>query len=368
MRRANRAYQVKAPFLSDVVIEDANFRYPYWLSADGAALWGGQGGQVIQSLDDWVTRADVGSALPRTVVGVRELANGELLASTTNSIGDEAPGRVYRTTGYDRDNPSAAVWSQVLEAGGIAARIPGSWGMSVHGSTVLLSEYGQWGENGARRVYLSADHAATVAEIFDVLATPDTVTGAPTIVPANAHVHGSTYDPYADRIWVCVGDGSNTATYYSDDAGSTWALVPGSEDWQAVSVYALENRVILGSDAAPNGVWQIANRASPSITSLLAFDDIASITHIGQMPYRRAGHPLILPFTWQRTELGAGVVSMMMDDDPRIVWHDTDKYLGPSKGLDVALGPTASGLLIGLKRDDNQSSSSVFRAAFPDWA
>lgn len=378
MRRLRRSFGVRKPFVPLVSVASAlsAFRYPSWLSDDGVVIWGGHGSSVVQSTNDWLTRTAVGDALtaPGPVKAVRPMQDGELLVGTGNSVASEYKSELWRSSGYDRANPSAATWAKVHEAGTLGARFDNPWGFSVSGSIVVASEYGLRGNDGARRVYLSTNSGVTFAEVFDIMTTPLAVSGAPT-PDENAHIHSAAYDPHhaGGRIWVTTGDSANTATYYSDDLGSTWTLVAGSESWQATSILPLPDRVLLGSDANPDGVWRIERGVTPALAVAFGLDDRAVLTYVGQLAFQRtSAHPALFGFTWaQSDEDGSGVIVMTdaLGEGFYCVWHDSFSFVaaGSSVGVHVALGPTASGNLVWTSPDPGgESQGRVNVAPFPE--
>jgi hypothetical protein len=119
---------------------------------------------------------------------------------------------------------------------------------------ILLTEYGPQTEAAyGRHVHLSADGGETWRIIFEL----------PEERPGNTHVHSATYDPYADRIWVCNGDLGASNIWYSDDWRNetpTWARVypTGNAPFQATSIGVTPTAILFGSDGVGvNGIWYI---------------------------------------------------------------------------------------------------------------
>ena len=76
---------------------------------------------------------------------------------------------------------------------------------------------------------------------------------------ANNHIHDVEYDPYAERIWVAVGDHGNSQLYWSDDLGESWETI---DDRGAITmvtqIAAFKDCIALGSDGDPEGIlrWE----------------------------------------------------------------------------------------------------------------
>lgn len=76
---------------------------------------------------------------------------------------------------------------------------------------------------------------------------------------ANLHIHDVEYDPYAERIWVAVGDHGNAQIYWSDDLGESWEIIgPAGSISMVTQVAAFEDCVVLGTDGYPEGIlrWE----------------------------------------------------------------------------------------------------------------
>ena len=122
----------------------------YWLSSDGEVVYGRQGSSVLQSTDEWETTVSLGRPDGQTIQAIRDLDDGELLVSTSRNEDENVKGRLYKTSGYDRNDPSNTQFVEVLELQATQADITNQWGLDVHGNIVVASEYGRTGENGRR--------------------------------------------------------------------------------------------------------------------------------------------------------------------------------------------------------------------------
>lgn len=347
------------------------WRTPLWLSKDGEVVWGNYGGQLLQSTDEWATYEQVGTSfLPKSIQAIRELADGELLVSTSRDEVDGTKAKIYKTVGYDRNNPSATTFKEVLELNVTQANVNNSWGFSIYENIVLVSEYGLKGYEGARYVYLSTDYGETFNVIFD-LYTQD-IEGRPDLT-MTAHVHTVAYDPYYNRIWLCVGDHPNTATYYSDDMGQTWMFVEGSNIMQYTGIIALPDSVIFGSDRSPNGIHIYRRKSKtemPVIEPLYLINDNSSITHVFQLPFKRDWHPQT-PVYFAGTRAGGTeyrpVIMGLVDGKKAHLLWEADFEGNYTGNVWYALGATAQGNIIAYMADPNIEGYRIVKAKAPDW-
>lgn len=355
---------------------------PKWLSTDGQVLYGTQGRVLLQSTDEWETLDqihvfDEGYNLQ----AIRELDNGELIVSTNR---DETVGRkakLWLSTGYQRSNPTAATWTEVLEAGAPQANFNNSWGLHVYQNIVVAGEYGLRGEDGARRVYLSEDYGQTFALVFDQKNVTATNPDNQPEWTQSGHVHTAAWDPYWSRLWVVVGDSPSTATYYSDDKGQTWHYVEGSGGpspaVQYTGIMPLPDMVIFGSDRAPNGVhaYRRTTKADmPVITPLLLVDDADVITRVFQLPYRRDWQPTTPTYFAASGAAGVGssvIVGTADGKKAHLLWEGVHPQDGGaySGRVSYAFGPTAQGnLIVPMHADPTITGVRVMKTPAPTWA
>jgi len=347
------------------------WRKPLWLSKDGEVVWGDYGGQLLQSTNEWATYEQVGtSSLPKPILGIRELDDGELLVSTARDEADGTKAKVYKTVGYDRNNPSATTFKEVLEVNVTQANVNNSWGFSIYENIVLVSEYGLKGYEGARYVYLSTDYGETFNVIFDLYTQE--IEGRPDLT-MTAHVHTVAYDPYYNRIWLCVGDLPNTATYYSDDMGQTWVFVEGSNIMQYTGIIALPDSVIFGSDRGPNGIHVYRRKSKtemPVIEPLYLINDNSSNTHVFELPFKRDWHPQTPVYfaatRAQGTEYRPVIMGLVDGKKAHLLW-EADFEGDYTGNVWYALGATAQGNIIAYMSDPNINGYRIVKATAPDW-
>ena len=347
------------------------WRTPLWLSKDGEVVWGDYGGQLLQSTNEWATYEQVGtSSLPKPILGIRELDDGELLVSTARDEADGTKAKVYKTVGYDRNNPSATTFEEVLELNVTQADVKNSWGFSIYENIVLVSEYGLKGYEGARYVYLSTDYGETFNVIFDLYTQE--IEGRPDLT-MTAHVHTVAYDPYYNRIWLCVGDLPNTATYYSDDMGQTWVFVEGSNIMQYTGIIALPDSVIFGSDRGPNGIHVYRRKSKtemPVIEPLYLINDNSSNTHVFELPFKRDWHPQTPVYfaatRAQGTEYRPVIMGLVDGKKAHLLW-EADFEGDYTGNVWYALGATAQGNIIAYMSDPNINGYRIVKATAPDW-
>lgn len=352
--------------------EYTGWAQPFWLTTDGAMIYGGRGPILEQSTDEWSAQQVV-HEFPKSIGGVRELADGELLVSTIRDNADSTKAKLYKSSGYDRANPTAATWTEVLEAGAANANINNAWGLQVHQNIVVAAEYGLRDVEGSRRVWLSEDHGDTWTLVFDQMTT--VAPGRP-VWTETAHLHGAAWDPYWNRLWVICGDNPNTATYYSDDKGQSWTFVTGSEEVQYTGIMPLPDVVLFGSDRAPNGlhVYRRGLKSDmPTIRTLFEVNAHPSLTQVWQLPYKQDWSPS-MPVYFPADPAGDGWPSVLTATiDGRkghLLWEGEPQGSGlPVSGRVVtALGPTAQGnVIMVMHSDPTVTGYRVMKAPAPEW-
>jgi hypothetical protein len=158
----------------------------------------------------------------------------------------EVGGRIYRL----HDDLTGAEQLYQFEYG----RLPTSLNHVAYKDIVLLASYelSDYAENQyANEVILSTDGGTSFERILEVpLKTKNA---------ANLHIHDVEYDPYADRIWVTVGDNGNSQLYWSDDRGISWETIAAQgEVTMMTQIAAFKDCVCFGTDGYPEGIirWE----------------------------------------------------------------------------------------------------------------
>lgn len=365
-------YQPSFPKLTFETVT-TGWSIPKWLSADGEVIYGNSGKELLQSFDEWKTLIRIGKPLDYEVSGMRELGDGELLVSTLRDESINVKSKVYKTVGYDRNNPKATTFKEVLEADSAQSNINNWWGFSVYENIVTISDYGLKGAQGAKNVWVSTDYGETFKLIFNQHTIGQEVAGAPPYTNT-AHMHTAAYDPYFNRIWVVVGDNPNTATYYSDDMGTSWTFVKGSSIMQYTGILALPNAVLFGSDRNPNGVhvYHRGNKSEmPVIEPLLLVNDSKIITHVFQLPFKKDWNPATPTYFASEGISASGgrtVVIGTVDGKTANLMFEGD-LSGPYSGnMRCPLGPTAQGNIVSYMDDSSISGYRIVKAKAPTWS
>ncbi|MCH7659939.1 MAG: glycosyl hydrolase [Euryarchaeota archaeon] len=226
---------------------------PVWVDTDGR-VYGGSGPRVLVSDDWWETTETLYSfedegTTDEYVQTVIVPDSGNIIAGIGGR--GETGGKVER---IDEDLSGSETLYQ-FDYG----RADNSFGHVVYEDIVVISTYG-------RSDFAAGRHANEVILSTDGGASFDLVLEAPlnTEDAANLHIHDVEYDPYAERIWVAVGDHGNSQLYWSDDLGDSWSEIAEQGAITMVTqVAAFEDCVVLGSDGTPEGIlrWE---RESPN--------------------------------------------------------------------------------------------------------
>jgi hypothetical protein len=220
--------------------------YPTWIDQNGRMY--GRGGHEVMVSDDWWHTTEVLYSFQGhddgNIKTVIVPDSGHVLVAVGGH--GEVGGRIYRI----HDNLTGAEQLYQFEYG----RVPASLNHVAYKDIVLLASYGlsdyQEGQY-ANEVILSTDGGQSFDRILEVpLKTKDA---------ANLHIHDVEYDPYADRIWVTVGDNGNSQLYWSDDRGSSWeTIATQGEVTMMTQIAAFKDCVCFGTDGVPEGIirWE----------------------------------------------------------------------------------------------------------------
>ena len=222
---------------------------PVWVDQDGR-MYGRDGPHVRVSDDWWETSEGLYSF-------EGELPEGErvetVIVPESGRILVGVGGRSDKTTGrlelLDDDLGDSETLYE-FDWG----RTSNSMGHAVHEDVIVIACYGRSdfeSGNHPNEVILSTDGGAS----FDLVLEPETVDED----AANNHIHDVEYDPYAERIWVAVGDHGNSQVYWSDNFGDSWAeLTERGGVTMITQVAAFKDNVVFGTDSTPEGIilWE----------------------------------------------------------------------------------------------------------------
>src|SRR4029079_6512383 len=113
------------------------------------------------------------------------------------------------------------------------------------GHKFIVTHYSaSWpGQNWERYGFISTDGGATWTKQYDSH-------GLHRATGNHGHLHGVTYDPWADTFYIIEGHGISLGIYYSWDDGDTWhALTFDVTPSNAPTVIVpTDNGLVLGSD------------------------------------------------------------------------------------------------------------------------
>ena len=359
------------------VLDESTQIKPLELSRDGKLILASNGETVAQSIDEGDTWVNVGGSINRTLIqSIRILDDGELLVGTTRNNSSNLKSKLFKSKGYNMNDPSKTTFYEVLEMNSPNANFNNPWCLDKYYNIVLASEYGGHYLDGARFVYLSTDFGETWKTIFDQQAASQTVEGAP-YYTTDAHVHTCHYDRYRDRIWICVGDQDNTATYYSDDMGKSWEIIKGytgKGTMQYTGITSYPEGVFFGSDRAPDGVyfWDVNQPNDIKPFYLTERDSIRTLVY--GLPFRRfAKKNEVTYFTADRDgivdgEMGPVIVGLKGVLGAQLLYDftdDFDKYTYTD--ISGCLGNTAQGNVIVSVKDKNTNRYRLLRAKAPVW-
>lgn len=282
--------------LKGVFFQDSQFR----LWRIGALL-----GAVERSEDGGATWENV-FTFPSTVLGMRELDNGRILAGVAGPASGRSTLWISEGDGF----------VQKLESSGTTASFNLKWSGIGGNGIYTVSEYdsGAVGSRGEhQRAWKTVDGGNTWTEMYD----HGTVGG-------HRHIHGVAYDKYHDAIWLTLGDnyGSDAGArglLVSWDRGATWVTV--SIDLQPTSIWPMPDCVIFGTDNAPNGILRIDH---PSETNLHVkvthkINDRNRLTHVGEAITQHApGELILVPFS---SALAGEKALVMASLDGKTFWE-----------------------------------------------
>lgn len=359
------------------------------MSTAGTEVYGARDNVLGVSTDDGATWTSVETFSYR-IEAVLPLSDGEILVATSllpaNAGGER--GRIYRSSGWAADH-STATFTQTLLVGTTAFAVfcsPLYGGLSEsvkHPGWVLACEYGpqssavSGGNRGAYYLRLSTDYGSTWTTIFDLSAW--CVTAGIDTATNPMHLHGACFDDYWDRIVLTFGDratstGEAGVFYldYEDIDGVVTAdwqpyFLTSENDgkWQSVAPVATKHALFLQSDGIPNGTRRIDRlgyRQPSTVQVGQIHDGVTGAAVVGNMPFKAPGEntPLLLPVGagGGSTKKLARVVAVSAAGTVEQNLLLDDEASAASQIL-AAVGPTASGLIVGTSQGDGRYTAGA---------
>ncbi|WP_122089573.1 beta propeller repeat protein [Halalkalicoccus subterraneus] len=228
----------------DVHDERENGGHPVWIDRN-ERLYGRSGARVLVSDDWWETTETLYSfeeegTKEEYVKMVLVPDSGRIIAAT-GGRGDVG-GKIHL---IDEDLGGAETLYQ-FDYG----RMSNEFGHATHEDIVVISTYALSdfeANRHANEVILSTDGGRSFEKVLE----PELVTED----AANHHIHDVEYDPYAERIWVAVGDHGNSQIYWSDDLGDSWEeLDERGAVTMITQIAAFRDCVAFGTDGVPEGI------------------------------------------------------------------------------------------------------------------
>lgn len=361
----------RRPQIVNTVFADktsATVVYPVALSADRLTVYGTVGNKLRQSVDDGVTWADVFDA-GAPLQGFWLMPNGEALRSTKPG-GSTTPGSLQVSTGWGT-NPATATWATVATASRGSAYVHPHWGLGmapkghVREGLVVATEYGPQtvaGDDPALmgKVWLSTDYGKTFRQIFHLAQVGST----------GMHIHGCTYDPWDDAVYVSFGDGNGTTGAKAGVMRTTnflattpsWDYIVGpstSADGQLTWIRPTADALLFGGDGTPPGLYRLGRRGfrvfASRLQTIVNFGGGTDTGFIGQCAWQNdPGSPLIMGLEYSKDVAGVPPTLIVTENgrDFAEAWNDVATYgvTATKYPLSQAVGPTARGKIVGLSK------------------
>ena len=253
-------------------------QYLHYISPiDGKVYWAKSAGTgynrplVSDTIEDFINGVytDISGNFPITlfVVGLRELDNGELLLLHQQDATNGGNG-VWVSSGWadGKKTNTPPTWEKKFNYLSKANGQMDSWGCSIRGNKILISEYcTNRVEDSA--VWYSKDYGKTFTQVASI-SSLNQYSGDST--DYKQHIHGCAIDPYWNRLWIMLGEAAKTGQnviVYSDDEGVTWKAVStnakakglvggGYISMKYCGAYAYKSGLAMGTDSQPNGIWR----------------------------------------------------------------------------------------------------------------
>lgn len=221
---------------------------PLWIDQD-ERIYGRSGSEVLIS-DDWWQTTDVLASLERKVEAIVVPESGEIIVCVGGRGEEGAEVKRLTSTGADTGGETGAETLFQFDYG----RVSNSLNHVAYEEIVVIASYTMSdfeGDRHGNEVILSSDGGKSFEKVLEA---PLESTDA-----TNLHIHDVEYDPYAERVWVAVGDGPNTQLYWSDDLGDSWDEIDDRGAFPMVTqVAAFKDCVTFGTDSTPEGIirWE----------------------------------------------------------------------------------------------------------------
>ncbi|UVD88811.1 MAG: sialidase family protein [Staphylococcus haemolyticus] len=359
------------------VLDDSTNIKPLAMNREGTVIYASNGARVSQSTDEGKTWTYVGGVINGQMVqGIRVLDDGELIVTTSRDKTNNIKSKLYKSSNYSAKNPENTTYTEKLEMHNLDANFNNPWCLDNYYNIVLASDYGGHYLTGARYVYMSTDYGDTWKTIFDQKEVTETVEGAPSYT-TDAHVHTCHYDRYRDRIWVCVGDQDNTATYYSDDMGKTWKVIKGytgKGTMQYTGITSYPEGVFFGSDRAPDGVYFWDETKPDTIEPFYLTERDTIRTLVYALPFRRfAEKDEICYFVANRDDIVDGkmgplIVGFKGIKGAQLLYDFTDDFNDYiATDISGCIGNTVNGYVLVSVKNKNTGKYRLLRAKAPVW-
>ena len=339
--------------------------YPKWMDKDGN-IWATNTGNIYKSTDYGATWTNI-TALAVNTVTNGDIYDGALLVSDTGRvIVCTMTGKVI-VSDTTPANPAVAF----TFTGGYTSRF---FTHVMCGNIILLGAYGVYNAVAPpKEVYMSADSGATWVKVFD---------GTP-IDAASYHIHDVEYDPYANRIWVAVGDNAQDSNiWYSDDFGANWTKVfnsPIPNYAKVTQIIAFPHGVLFGSDSAtdgfrywprPKGIMQSAVSSSDIISDFLLLDASGAFNQFATRRWNVRHKDLqvcIIP--WTKETSATTCYPRLIASTDGLAWYEIYRHPSAQKGFDNIIGPfpgDPNRTIVG-SFEDTDGTKKIFSASLPSF-
>lgn len=376
-----------------IKIEKGTQQIPSFYTLDRTVGFNVGSSNLNQTFDDGETWELLHAFAGSQTDSVRQLENGELFVTTSNSTGASA----WVSSGFASGGP--VIFTKTLDAHSKFIKWPSAWSIFDDGNLIAMIDYGGKagmeyageivpdGQN-ARFAYLSLDFGKTWKTIFDLNKwVVDNGYGTPdddgVLQGRGVHCHGIAYDKWWNRLWITFGDNTTVAsinsiggTCYSDNFGEQWkaanwgkdsrSLSPTNSYHQLVGIWPMPECILFGTDSAPNGVHRIERSQGKypageyTINIGYAYSDETMLTHLCQsitQSKHLQNQPAVFGFGAEGYARKSFIVATYDGFDFRLLW-ESEQPNAAGRGLRTVCGPTRMGNMV-VKEIDTVSGASV---------